>query len=332
MKFFWTKNFSKNIRAREIMPRRDVLFALGVFMFCPVLARAEQGLTGAPILNRSAGARSSGMGRAFTGVPGDAESVMYNPAGPGFIEGNSFYASYMNGFGGGNYGFAAMPLKTGNFMLTPAFLYYNSGRMFLNLSDGTSGSVTAELDKVGMISAAYALRPELMMGGTLKFTNINLAETASASARHYDLGLLYRMENGFSFGAASLNNGGDIKFEAIGDPSPKTLRAGVCYKVELNPPNLLDRSADISYSDLVLTADWSRTVKEKGYYQYGLEMNMKMPGGLLLSFRGGYLMNRPDEGLTLGLGLKTGKWTFGFGYETAKALDARHPVSASYEF
>jgi len=291
-------------------------------------ARAESGLTGAPILNRPIGARSSGMGRAFTGVPGDAESVMYNPAGPGFVPGSGVYISYMNGFGGGNYGFAAVPVKVKKFVLTPAFLYYNSGRMNLNLSDGARGSVIAELDKVGMISAAYTPRPQLAIGATLKFTSINLAEAASASARHYDFGLLYAMENGFSFGAASLNNGDAVKFEEKSDHAPKTFRAGVAYKVELNAPAL----SDFSDYDLVLTSDWSRSYKEKGYYQSGLEMNMKMPGSIILSLRAGYLINRPEEGLTFGFGVKKENWNFGFGYEASKDLDVRLPVSVSCEF
>ena len=301
--------------------------------FEPARACAGAGLTGAPILNRPIGARSSGMGRAFTAIPGEPESVMYNPAGPGFAPGGEVYLAYMNGFGGGSYGLAAVPLKFGNFVLTPAFLYYNSGAMNLRLSDGTRGAVTAELDKVGMLSAAYTPSRDLAVGFTLKVTSIDLAEAASASVKHYDLGALYRITDGLSAGAAALNNGESVKFEREGAPAPSTLRAGLAYKVELNPPNLLDKSADISYSDIVLTSDWSRTVKESGYYQAGFELNMKMPGAaLLMSLRAGYLFERPEENMTFGFGIRKGPWNFGFGYEASKDLDARLPVSLSCEF
>ena len=295
-------------------------------------ARAESGLTGAPILNRPIGARSSGMGRAFTAISGDAESVMYNPAGLAFSGWGEVYMAYMNGFAGGSYGLAAAPFKLGNLVLTPAFLYYNSGSIDLNLSDGTQGQVTGELDKVAMLSGSYAVRSDLAVGGTLKFTSINLAETASASAKHFDLGILYRPVDGLSFGAASLNNGGDIKFEEEGDPAPATLRAGAAYRFELNPPNLLDNSADVSHSELVVTSDWSRTVKEKGYFQAGAELNMKMQGELVLSLRAGYLFNRPEENVTVGLGVKSGAWAFNLGYEAAKDLNARMPVSLTWCF
>mgnify|MGYP001619978769 FL=1 len=309
-----------------------VFLSAALFALAAGATRAETGLTGAPILNRPVGARSSGMGRAFTAIPGDAESIMYNPAGPAFLPGRRAHASYMNGFGGGTYGVAAASVKAGNLVLTPALLYYNSGKMTLNLTDGTGGDVVAELDTVSMLSAAYKPLPELAIGATVKRTAINLAETASASALHYDFGALYAMRNGLSFGAAAFNNGQAVKFEEKSDPAPATLRAGFSYKIVVKPPNLLDRSADISYLDIVFASDWSRVFREKGYYQSGLEMSMKMPYSIFLSVRAGYLFSRPEEGFTFGFGVKNGRWNFGFGFETAKKLDPRHPVSLSYEF
>ena len=107
---------------------------------------------------------------------------------------------------------------------------------------------------------------------------------------------------------------------------------GAAYKYELNPPNLPDSSADVSYSDIILTLDWSRTAEEKGYYQSGFEMNMQMPRSVFLSLRVGYLMGRTEEGLTFGFGLKNKRWSFGLGFEAGKELDPRRPFSVSYEF
>lgn len=311
---------------------RSSLLCCAALLAAAAAARADSGLTGAPILNRPVGARSSGMGRAFTAMPGDVESLMYNPAGLAGVPAFKAYAAYMNGFGDGSYGFAAVPVRAGKFVLAPAFLYYNSGSMNLNLSDGTVGSVVAELDKVAMLSAAYEPAPGLAVGVTAKRTTINLAETASAAALHYDFGTIYTMKNGLSLGAASLNNGGAIKFEDKGDPAPAALRAGASYKLLFTPANYLDSTSAITYCDLVVAADWSRVAKEKGYYQSGLEMNMQMPQSLMLSLRGGYLFNRTEEGLTFGFAVKTGRWEFGFAYETARKLNSRNPVSVSYQF
>ncbi|OGS46845.1 MAG: hypothetical protein A3J79_14420 [Elusimicrobia bacterium RIFOXYB2_FULL_62_6] len=316
----------------RILTALAVLFPLAALLAAPGRAFAEGGLTGAPILTRPIGARSSGMGRAFTAVSGGGESLMYNPAGAGFVQGNEVYLSYMNGFDGGAYGLAAAPLKLKTFVLTPAFLYYNSGTMNLNLSNGTVGSVTAESDKVIMVSGAFQPMPDLAVGGTIKFTSINLAETASASAKHIDFGGIYRATERLTFGAASLNNGDEIKFESQGSPAPSTLRAGAAYKFKLNPPNLLDRTADVTYSDIMVTADWSKTVKERAYLQAGFEMNMEIAKMVTLAARAGFLLDRAQEGLTFGLGVKKDKWTFSFGYEAGKDMNARYPVSISREF
>lgn len=311
---------------------RTVFLCASLLALAAGAPRADTGLTGAPILNRPVGARSSGMGRAFTAVPGDAESLMYNPAGLAFVTDRRAYAAYMNGFGGGAYGFAALPVKAAAFVLTPALLYYNSGTVDLNIGGADAGSVTAELDKVYMLSAAFRPLPGLALGATVKRTSIELAEAASASAVHYDLGLLYAPGKGLSFGAAALNNGGAIKFEEKGDPAPAALRAGLLYKFVVDPPDQLDSSADVSYLDLVFATDWSRIIREKGYYQSGLEMNMQIRNSVFLSVRAGYLFSRGEEGFTMGFGVKQGPWDFGFAYETAKKLEARHPVSLSYGF
>lgn len=309
-----------------------VFISAAVIMLAAGGAMGDSGLTAAPILNRPVGARSSALGRAFTAVPGDAECSMYNPAGLAYVPGFRPYAAFMNGFSGGSYGFMSAPFKYKKFVLAPAFLYYNSGSMNLNLSDGTTGRVTAELDKVSMLSAAFMAGPRLALGATVKRTAIDLAETASASSFNYDLGVLYAMKNGLSLGAAVLNNGQGIKFEEKSDPAPRAIRAGLSYKLVLDPPNSLDRSADISYCDIVFASDWSKVIKEKGYFQSGMEVNMKMPHSILLSLRAGYLFSRSEEGLTFGLGIKNGGWNLGFGFETSKNLDNRRPVSLSYEF
>ena len=315
----------------RIFSRQALLAFAAVFALSAGAARAGEGLTGAAILTRPIGARASGMGRAFTAMPGSAESVLYNPAGPGLIERDEVYLAYMNGFGGGGYGLAAVPFRLGDFILTPAYLYYDSGRVELE-SQGVKETVTAELDRVAMVSGAYSPFKDLSVGGTIKFTSLRLAEAASASVTHYDLGALYRVSEGLTLGAASLNNGGEIKFEEKGDPSPATLRAGLAYRTELRPANLFDNAADVSYSELVVTADWSRTVKEKGCCQAGAELNMKMAGEIQLSLRGGYLFGRPEEGLTLGFGVKKGQWDLGFAYECSKDLGSRYPVSISRKF
>lgn len=303
-----------------------------LLFICCASVRCETGLTAAPILVTPMGARSSSMGRAFTAVHGDADALNYNPAGLAFINKISVSMTYMRGFDSGDYGFIAVPMPVKSLVLTPGFLYYNSGKINVHPSVGADYSVTAQEDKVTYISVAWMPVAKLGVGATLKYSKLELAEIASANSINYDFGILYDFGMGLTVGASYLNNGSDIKFEEKGDAPPKTQRLGASYKLKFNPPNLLDPSADISYCDVVLSMDWSRTNKESGYYQAGGELNMGMPQDIFLSLRFGYLIDRPDESTTFGIGIGKNRWSFNYSSISSKELSSRNQVTLGYKF
>jgi hypothetical protein len=136
---------------------------------------------------------------------------------------------------------------------------------------------------------------------------------------------------GFTAGASYFNNGGEIKFEEKGDPPPKTQRLGASYKLKFDPPNLLDPSADLSYCDFVLSMDWMRTNKEPGYYQAGGELNMGMPEDFVLSLRFGYLIDRPDESATFGIGISKSRWSFNYSTISSKELTSINQATLGYK-
>ena len=307
------------------------LLLLALLAVPPGSALASSGLTGAPVLNTPIGARSSGMGRAFTAVPGDPEALNYNPGALAFASGARISATYMNGFLDGNYGFLAAPVPLGAFTLTPAYLFFNSGSIDLNLSDGTKGAVTAEDDKVAYLSAAWRPFPELGLGATVKHASLRLAEAASASSTNYDLGVLYAAGNGFSAGASYMNSGGSIKFEDTGDPSPVTKRLGASYKFNITLPDLLDRNAAAAESSILLSADWARTDKEKSYYQGGLESDMAM-ASLIFTIRLGYLGGRDSAGATYGLGVAGKNWNLDCSFTPSPELGTVSQATAGYKF
>lgn len=306
----------------------NILFVLITAQSTPLIA--ETGTSGAAILTRPLGSRSCAMGRAFTAIYGDPENVMYNPAGLN-SNSKSIYFSYMNGLAGGGYSFSSFVFRINKLTVSPSFTTFNSSKIDLNLSDGTTGSVTAESDKVFMLSAAYEISNSFTAGTSLKLTRIELAETASASVINYDIGAIYKLTERFSVGSSILNNGKGIKFEDVEDKSPKIFRLGTAYKIELNPPNLLDRSVDLTYSDIILTLDMEKQRDEKNKYQAGFEMNMQMPYDVFMSLRAGWLFNREDEGITFGFSVKGTKWTFGLGFESSKEFESKRIFSISYQ-
>ena len=78
---------------------------LSVLLVIPVFAYADDGTTGARILNQPVGARVQGMGEAFTAVADDLSALHYNPAGLGFQEQNNISAMYIRSVSDVYYGF-----------------------------------------------------------------------------------------------------------------------------------------------------------------------------------------------------------------------------------
>lgn len=311
---------------------RIFCLTLAAWAACGGRASGEAGRTAAPSLNAPLGARAAAMGQAFTGVPGGGESLNYNPGALAFVTGFSVTASYMRGFADTGHGFIAAPLKFGHLVLTPAYMHFNGGDLHLNLTGGVTGKVNAETDSAVYASGAYRIDERLGVGLTAKRASVELAETVSASAMLYDLGALYSAGHGLTLGAAWLNTGGSFRFENAGDPAPAVKRLGAAWRVEINPPNLLDPSTDIIRSDALFTADWSKPYREQGYWQAGAELNMEMALGLVLSLRSGYLFDRPAEGLTFGFGLAANRWTFDFSFGSAKEMNSRQQAGVSYKF
>lgn len=306
--------------------------SLALCAACAGRAAADSGLTAAPALNAPMGARPAALGQAYTGVPGGAESLNYNPGALAFVRGLSVSAAYLRGFEDSVHGFIAAPFKFGALVLTPGYLYFTGGDIDLDLTGGTTGKVKAEEDRTAYASAAYRLSERLGLGFTLKHTRIVLAEAASASALNYDFGALYVLESGLSLGASYMNTGSGFKFEEKRDPAPAVKRLGAAYRLEINPPNLLDKSADLVFCEALFSADWIGLHKDKGYYQAGAELKMGMTRDLTMDLRAGYLFNRPEEGVTFGFGLFRDKWSFDYSLGAAKDLNSRQQASLGYKF
>lgn len=295
-------------------------------------AAAEPGLTSAASLTAPLGARSAAMGQAFTAVEGGGESLNYNPGATAFAEKFAVGASYLRGFADAGHSFVSASLPLGPLTLTPGYMLFDAGGIDLNLSDGTTGRVNAETDSAAYACAALRLGGRLGLGATLKSVRVELAETASASTLLYDAGALYRAGRGFSFGAALMNSGRGLKFEEVRDPAPTVSRAGAAWRTDINPPNIMDPSADLVHSDALLTLDWTSPRRDKGYWQAGAEVNMKMSLGLTFSLRTGYLFGREAEGSTFGFGFSGDHWNFDISFDSGKEMNSRQQAGLGYTF
>ena len=202
---------------------------------------ADRGTSGAQFLEIAPGARSAGMGEAFSGVADSVEAVYYNPAGLGNIRRVEAEGTGDQYFQGMTYDFAALAVPMLSWIDTrkPANYYGVLGVAIYNLSisgipiQGTTesatptGTFTSE-DLAYAMSYAYAVPDTgLSLGLTGKYVTSNL-DGYNASGVAADAGALYTGER-LSLGAGFRNMGTSYGFNGQGDPMPFLAYAGAGY-------------------------------------------------------------------------------------------------------
>ncbi|NLO91897.1 MAG: hypothetical protein GX410_07920 [Elusimicrobia bacterium] len=312
--------------------RAFVLFTL-LALGCEGLAFAGAGTSGGETLLVLPGARPASMGQAFTGVAGDADSLLYNPAGTVSISSAAVSLSYMKGLDGGGTGLASASFRLWRFVLTPAYLYYNSGGMTVHRTGEADRNVTAQTDKIVMAGLALDVFDWLAVGGLLKSAKFDLAETASASGTFYDFGALLRYQPyGLSAGAVLQNSGGSIKYEDVGDSAPRQTRMGVAWAGALTEPG---GAGYMDYGVSALVAgDYVNQIYDKSYYQAGVEFSLIDSGQDLPFFavRSGYMFDRDVEAFTCGFGARQGSLTLDYAFGSGGDLENRHQFTLGYSF
>ena len=313
---------------------RRALALLALLLLPAAGLRAESGTTAAPTLRRPLAARPVGMGESFTAVAGGIDSLGYNPAAPASLSRPEAAMTYLNGPAGDDFGFLGyshpLPFAT----LTGGFVYYNAGRIDLNLSDGTRGLRTAQQDLVGLLSAAVPLGRGLSVGGTAKFYRFDLAQEVRASGFAGDLGALWRTPlKGLNLGASLQNAGPDVKYESAGDPLPTTARFGAAYDFSLAGLRYF-REGGFGFNRFLLTADGVKP-RDNGSLlpNIGLETGMSFGDESGMALRFGYLFERDIPNFTLGAGFRQGRWRLDYAMGVGRAdVDGSHHVTLGAGF
>jgi len=307
--------------------------AASLLLLAAVPAAAEPGLTAVPFIQRPLGARAAAMGSAFTAVAGALDVAQYNPAGLAVLPMKSFTSTYLQSFGGTNYGYFAYGHPTPYGTFAAGVLYFNAGSMDLNLSDGTQRSVTSEEDTAFNLSYARELPMGFMAGATYRRLRSSLADTVQTSSNQGDFGLVWRSPlKGLSFGAAYLYMGQNVTYEEAGDPPPRTVRYGAAYRAANIPIASLDPSIDTREFDMTLSADMVETLHEKRSPRAGMEMGLEPAFLDRFAVRFGWIFERDAESFTAGLGCREGRFLLDYAFGLSKNFDPLQQLTLSFQF
>jgi hypothetical protein len=284
-----------------------VCFAFAVvplFAPCSALYASDKnaGTSGAQFLKIGGGARSAGMGEAFTAVADDVDAVVWNPAGLGRLSSAEFTASHSQWLQSADYDFlaGAYPAPWGTLGLGFATLSFDGIEKRGADTDTADGTFGAR-DAAYSLSYGKTFGEDWSLGVTARYIQQKI-DSESASAFAGDAGLLWRTPHRpLSLGFTVKNLGSEVKFVDEGDPLPLTLALGGAYRM------MEDR--------LTLGLDLRQPNDAGLQYGAGVELAQPLPWEMKGALRAGHSSAGDDitdglTGLSVGAGLTWREWGF----------------------
>ncbi|MBL8023789.1 MAG: PorV/PorQ family protein [Elusimicrobia bacterium] len=265
-------------------------------------------------LRYGAGARSLGMGGAFTAVADDVSADYWNPAALAYLDEYQFQTMYAPfGMGSNLYymGFGApMGTRLGTLGLSALSLRSDGfqRRDELNFRTGGNGDVS---HNAVSLSYGRSFMDLWSLGARLRFLQQNILSD-SGSAMGVDLSAYSRPWNGISAGATFNNlNKPSITVGNDADEFRAHTRLGLAYRA---PRDLF-----------ILSFDANKTEQQSVYFVSGLEYN-PVP---LLSLRTGWDQNKD---VTVGMGVTLRNLRFDYAFVNQEALGATNQVSLTFRW
>lgn len=300
--------------------------ALALILASPAAA------AGSPTLRRSLSARSAAMADAYTAVPGGLSSLSTNPAGLAAGKRPALDTTFTSGVLDDTFGFLgwAQPLPLGTAAV--GLSYYDAGKIDLHFANGTAESRTAARDFVGHLAWGVPLPGGLSLGATAKLYRFELAQEARASGFAADAGAQWRTPlKGLSLGAALQNAGPGVKFEQDRDPLPLTVRGGASWSWTSGtgpaPP-----LSELTETRFLGSAEAIKTRDEAIVGAVGTEFAMGFGPDTTIALRAGWRLNSDNARLTVGVGMREGRYSLDYAMAEKRTLGQTHQVGLGVHF
>ncbi|MGQ9810306.1 MAG: PorV/PorQ family protein [bacterium] len=297
------------------------------------------GTFGAQFLKIGAGARGVAMGEAFVAMDGDATCTYWNPAGIANIPGSQIalahatwpaemsheFASYVFSykFIPGVIGLSALVLQMDPMPETTEYAPSGTGYSF------DAGSMAFGLTYARMLTDRF------LVGATVKWIHEGLGDY-SGETFAIDMGTIYDTGfRGIKIGMAFLNMGPGYTFYENGKESPMPIMFKVGSSMPLINNGDHRMMGAVEFNHPPDGAERMNVGAEYVFQRFGPEFEV--------AFRGGYRLNRDEEGFTAGFGVKfpfvriglLGKpsvWTVDYCYSDMGLIEASHKISLSASY
>jgi hypothetical protein len=303
---------------RPLFQKAPGLLAILIALALPMRAKAQQLTSGADFLTIDSGARSEGMGEAFTAMADDVTALTWNPAGVALIsrpEVGYLHMLYLSSIGY-NFGGVVVPLPAGEDSFGLGAGLVNLGTGSFDSTLGIAPAVSAG-DNAFLLSVAYRVKKIISFGVTGKYIQESIANY-NAGAFGGDGGVLITPGDRVRIGLGLFNFGQQVKFISAGDPLPLSSRLGLAWKI-----------LDVPHNSLTLSADngWqfgSQTYTGAVGAEYWLDMTLALRAG----FTGDSYQQHP----TAGIGINVDPVEFDYAFSPQGTLGDTHRFSLVLSF
>ncbi len=205
------------------------LLAIFILMSGNLSAQSQAGRTSADFLSIGVGAKSAGMGGAYTAMSEGADAAYWNPAGLMSVEAGEVLLGHFDWYQDVSleHGTIAKRLNSTT-AIAGSITYLNYGTI---KRYGINGEPLANdisvYDWSGAVSAAFQATDNLSLGFTVKYVNQSI-DDLSASAFAADIGFKY-IATKFAIAGYMGNFGSKMKFDTVEESLPATARLGLSF-------------------------------------------------------------------------------------------------------
>jgi hypothetical protein len=309
--------------------------ALLAVLLCAALA-SPAGAAGSPTLRRSLSPRSAALADAYSPVPGGLSSLSTNPAGLAAARRPQLDTTFTSGVLDDSFGFLgwAQPLPLGT--AAAGLSYYDAGKVDLHFTGGRIETRTAQRDFVGHLAWGLPLPGGFSVGATGKYYRFELAQEAHAAGFAGDAGAQWRTPlKGLVLGAAIQNAGPGVKFEVDTDPLPLTTRGGASWSWASRPPPAgtdPETLGALTGTRFLASAEAVKVRDEKTIGALGSELAMDFGPSTSIALRAGWRLNSDYARLTVGVGMREGRFTLDYAMAEKRAMGQTHYAGFGVRF
>jgi uncharacterized protein UPF0164 len=301
------------------MSSRSIPVLCLLIVAAQTMVSAQVGQTGLAFLKLGVGARSIGMGEAYSAIASDPSAMYYNPAALSLDQSSQLLLMHKEWIQDTRIEYiaakAAMSKLTLGISLNSTSVDNIEIREHPGPSQGTFDSHNAAVG----ISGAYRVDSCLSIGATGKFLYEKIL-TNEASGFGVDLGGWYQTPWNIQLALAVSNLGSVNELDQEAAKIPTIIRAGGAYVAGVES---IDGSLTIS-SDLV-----SYTGESTTHLHVGAEVNYRQA----LSLRAGYMTGYDARSFTSGVGFRYSQFQLDYAFAPTKFdLGSTHTFSLMIEF